>query len=140
MGALYSSPFRPSLNFSSSRLQSTIAVRSLLFKCVSKELHSQSFTGILIKDYFRSFDIKAAHIIPALLGSKVVDYLFSHGSGSHLVIADSCLIIHNIVGRSFNIGNFVFLPVNVNEFATHNGFPTYGKVPLLPFCGCTTAE
>ena len=152
MGALSSSLFRSSLDFSSSHLQSTVAVRSLLFrcfdivrnllliKCVSKELHGQSFTGILIKDYFRSFDMKAAHIVPALLGPKVVDYLFSHGSGSHLFSADNCLIIHNTVERSFEAGNFVLLPVDVNEFATQNGFPTYGKVPLLPFCGCTTAE
>lgn len=67
------------------------------------------------KDYFDQVNVRAAHIVPHALGPELVDYIFGNGLGSRLDTSDNCLLMHEVVERAFNNGNFVLLPVNANE-------------------------
>lgn len=67
------------------------------------------------QDYFDQVNVRAAHIVPHALGPELVDYIFGSGSGSRLDTSDNCLLMHQVVERAFDNGNFVLIPVDANE-------------------------
>ena len=70
---------------------------------------------VISGDWFENEDMKAAHIVPYRLGPEIVDYVFGAGTGSRLLSADNCLMMHTTVKRAFDKGSFVLLPVDPNE-------------------------
>ncbi|KAI9767852.1 MAG: hypothetical protein M1840_005345 [Geoglossum simile] len=66
-------------------------------------------------EFFPDNSVKAAHIVPASLGTELATYLFGAEKGTRLFSVDNCLILHNDIERAFDNGNFVILPVDLTE-------------------------
>ena len=67
------------------------------------------------KDYFEPSRMKAAHIVPSMIGPEIADYIFGAGSGSRLFSADNCLLLHSFAEEHFDKGHFVIIPADLNE-------------------------
>ena len=67
------------------------------------------------QDYFDATGMRAAHIVPRMLGPAVLDYIFRAGTGSRLNTADNFLIVHNTAEIQMDNANFVLVPVDQSE-------------------------
>ncbi|KAI9763108.1 MAG: hypothetical protein M1840_000920 [Geoglossum simile] len=66
-------------------------------------------------EFFPENSVKAAHIVPASLGTELAAYIFGAEKGARLFSVDNCLILHTDIERAFDNGNFVILPVDLAE-------------------------
>ncbi|KAH0538715.1 hypothetical protein FGG08_004732 [Glutinoglossum americanum] len=63
-------------------------------------------------EFFPPDSVKAAHIVPASLGTELATYIFGEEKGTRLFSVDNCLILHSQIEKAFDNGNFVILPVD----------------------------
>ncbi|KAI9774729.1 MAG: hypothetical protein M1839_001649 [Geoglossum umbratile] len=66
-------------------------------------------------EFFPGSLMKAAHIVPASLGTELATYIFGEEKGTRLFSVDNCLILFSSVETAFDNGNFVILPVDLKE-------------------------
>ncbi|KAI9767944.1 MAG: hypothetical protein M1839_004308 [Geoglossum umbratile] len=66
-------------------------------------------------EFFPDNTVKAAHIVPASLGTELATYIFGEEKGTRIFSVDNCLILHTDIERAFDNGNIVILPVDLTK-------------------------
>lgn len=62
--------------------------------------------------------VNTAHIVPAMFGVKLADYVFGNGVGARSFKPDNCLMICFEVERAMDTANIAFVPVDETEAPT----------------------
>ncbi|KAI9848049.1 MAG: hypothetical protein M1837_001151 [Sclerophora amabilis] len=65
--------------------------------------------------FFQEQVLKAAHIVPSMLGVELADYIFGVGTGARLYSVDNCLLLHMDIEIALSNGTLVIVPVDPTE-------------------------